>query len=361
MIAELPELLAALPPALRPIATIFAVERSVGRALTPDAMLPWVERQFGSADVVAEQTVVRVTNTLTGEESIFNPLRARRPPAAGGDDVALEAWIAAELAGGDDTFADVVRGTTADVFGRVRGQFCTTASNVAKFAGWHGLVIFDEPHPLRFDAARLTDYLHTGLRWFALAHASDARAVFPLLTWNCLPKSGATIVHGHMQLTLVAERPYSRVAAWDRAAETYRADNAGEYADALGQLHDALGLTLVSADRAAVFAHLTPLRDRECVMLAQVTPDVSAMAERLSAAIYPALRLLIDGHGVRSFNLALALPPLDGRAWRLPALARLGDRGQALTYRADLGAMELYGSAVIAADPFALRPKVVHR
>ena len=36
-----------------------------------------------------------------------------------------------------------MEGTPEDVFGRIRGRHCITASNVAKYDGFHAVVIFD--------------------------------------------------------------------------------------------------------------------------------------------------------------------------------------------------------------------------
>jgi hypothetical protein len=323
-------------------------------------MEAWAARQFGDVDSVREQAVVNVTNRLTLESALFNPLRARRPTQAAHDDAALEERIARELAA-HDIFRDPERDTTADVFGRIRGQFCVTASNVAKYEGWHGLVIFDEPHPLRFGPAQLADYLGTALRWIAAAHALDPQATYPIVTWNCLPRSGATIVHGHMQVALAHGMAYARAELWRRAAEAYRAATDRDYFGDLYALHDALGLALPSG-ATRTFAHLTPLRNREIVVFAgprqnrdNETGGQGDEAVRITPALYAVLRHLIDEQGVRAFNLAIALPPLAATAedWRdVPIVARIGDRGNPLSDRSDVGAMELFASGCITADPF---------
>ncbi|MBC8075565.1 MAG: hypothetical protein H7Y32_05770, partial [Chloroflexales bacterium] len=78
-IVELPELLAALPPALQAMAAdMFHVARATGTLDPPDAMIPWLARHFGSLEEARRQTTVRVCNRLTLEEALFNPLRALR-------------------------------------------------------------------------------------------------------------------------------------------------------------------------------------------------------------------------------------------------------------------------------------------
>ncbi|HEU5100513.1 MAG TPA: hypothetical protein VFU22_15900 [Roseiflexaceae bacterium] len=364
MIETIQTQIAGLPERMRQMfERLFDVDVVAGHALPPLEMEQWVIQQFGALERVREQTIVKVVNRFTLESALFNPLRAHRPTQPGGDDQALEAWIRRELAE-HDIFRDPERDTTADVFGRIRGQHCVTASNVAKYAGWHGLVIFDEPHPLRFGITQLRDYLDVALRWLAAAHSRDAQSLYPVITWNCLPKSGATLMHGHMQIALTRGMHYTHVERWRRAAEAYRVSGGGSYFDDLFELHSALGLVIPYGDVRA-FAHLTPARNREIVLLANPTrrqasilslsPDLLVSFEEIAEALYTILRRMIDHHGLRAFNVAIALPPLGpvNEDWsEISVVARIGDRGDPLTTRGDMGAMELFAANVITADPF---------
>jgi hypothetical protein len=238
---------------------------------------------------------------------------------------------------------------------------------VAKYEGWHGVVIFDEPHPLRFGPAHVRDYLDTALRWLAAAHAHDPRAIYPIITWNCLPKSGATIMHGHMQVALARGMHYARVESWRRAAESYRANTGASYFADLFGLHQTLGLAIPHEGTTRIFAHLTPMRNRELVLLAG--PDQSqadkqiCLSQQLAPPLYTILRRLIDEQGMRAFNLAIALPPigLATEDWyAMPGVARIADRGDPLTSRSDIGAMELFAANVITADPFEVAAHLRH-
>jgi hypothetical protein len=390
MIETIQARIANLPAQRRQLfAQLFDVDVTIGHALPPPEMERWVIQQFGALEPVREQTIVKIVNRLTLESALFNPLRARRPTQPGshstpidmavplpidtaqgsssGQAQALEEWIARELAE-HDIFRDPERDTTADVFGRIRGQHCVTASNVAKYAGWHGLVIFDEPHPLRFGTAQLRDYLDVALRWLAAAHARDPQAIYPIITWNCLPKSGATLMHGHMQIALTRGMHYTHVERWRRAAESYRARAGASYFNDLFALHADLELAIPFWAETRVFAHLTPVRNRVMVLLAQAHTPVAAATpplpshwvrgpggEGLPTALCHVLRRLIDEHGMRAFNVAIALPPLGPTLedWRaMPIIARIADRGDPLTTRGDMGAMELFAANVITADPF---------
>jgi hypothetical protein len=388
MITTLPDRITSLPENLRRACErIFRVATIAGYADPPPTMHAWVERHFGSVDAVREQTIVRVVNMLTLEGALFNPLRGRRPIEAGGGEAALEARIAAGLAG-DDIFREPERHTTADLFGRIHGEYCVTASNVAKCDGWHGLVIFNEPHPLRFGQPQLCSYLDTAWRWVAAAHARDPEAIYPLIVWNCLPKSGATQMHGHMQLLLGRDMPYARAELWRRAAQLYRAEQGAGYFDDLFAIHQALGLAL-GYKQTRAFVHLTPLRSREVVVLADHRPPTTDQqsttngrqgdkettdnglgtpnpqpstpnsqrpsTDDLADSLHAVLRNLIDIQGVRAFNVGIVFPPLraDGADWAgFPIVARVADRGDPLAPSSDLGAIEFYATGCITADPF---------
>jgi hypothetical protein len=55
---------------------------------------------------------------------------------------------------------------------------------------------------------------------------------------------------------------------------------------------------------------------------------------------------------VRSFNLALWREPLDGRWPGFAPIVRLVDRGVPFSRPSDIGAMELYGTPIVGADPY---------
>ena len=108
-------------------------------------------------------------------------------------------------------------GTAADLFGRIHGQHSTTASNIAKYDGWHGVVVFENHHPLRFTEEEVADYIDTAQDWARRAHEADPEACYPFFLWNCLWRSGASILHGHAQMTLTRGMHYVKIEALRQA------------------------------------------------------------------------------------------------------------------------------------------------
>ena len=358
-ITQLPDLIAALPPRERERAErLFEIEVSEGIIEPPAEMAPWIEQTFGAVEAARRQRIIRIMNRWTFEGATFNSLRAQRPgagtttsgPAA--DPPELRERI--ERAQGDD-FCHPETGTPADTFGRVRGAHCITAANVAKADGWHGLAIFDRHDPLALDEPLIADFLATALEWASRAHAQDPAARHLMLFWNCLWRAGASLIHGHAQMTLSHGMAHARVEQQRAAAARYRAETGGDYFADLAATLDALGLRGFTTDGATAYASLTPVKEGEVILLAPGARIEEASA-RLAAPLWAVLRAATQDMGVRAFNVGLYGPPLGGDpAWDgFPLVARLVDRGAPLSPTSDIAALELFGSSVISSDPFAV-------
>lgn len=346
-VTELPELIAAAPAGARQLLQrLYHVSRSVGKTVPPPSMHQWIRGHFGSVEAVESQTILKVTNLVTMESALFNQLRASRP---------IETTLSGDLLqiindSVGDPFCRPEHGTPEDVFGRVRGRHSVTASNVAKYDAFHGLVIFDQHNPLQLSEEAVRDYLEVGYRWAQRALQVDPAAVYYFFMWNALWKSGASIIHGHAQVACTREMHYARIEQLRRVALRYRQETGQDYFDDLVRAHEALGLAL-EFQGARVLAHLTPTREKEVVIL---TTD---LGEPLPAAICRALDCLIGRMGVRSFNLVIYMPPLAAvqEDWSgFPHITRIVDRGDPMNRTSDVGAMELYAAPVISTDPFRL-------
>ena len=319
---------------------LFSVSVSEGALRAPESMRGWLEDRFGSAKAVERQTVVRVTNRWTLEEAVFNPLRAHR----------LKALATEPPPPGEDPLSRLLELTPEDTFGRIEGEHCLTAANVAKAEAWHGLIVFREPNPLAFTRESVRDCLATALRWWQAAHEQDAEAVYPLLFWNCGAAAGASLGHAHLQVALARSRHFGAAERLRAAAEEYRARHGADYFRDLVRAHAALGLAVIY-EGAAVLASLTPAKEREIMIIA---PSIE---EGMAEALYAALACYRDRLSVGSFNVALFGPPLAGTEedWqRFPFVARVVERGGAGGLASDIGAMELFAAAVVSHDPFEL-------
>ena len=346
-VTDLVALIKGLPAEERELANrLFEVIPATGHLVVPEEMVGWVEKTFGSLRAVQEQRIVRVTNRVTLEGALFNELRASRPIDAHGTAPDLRREI--ESTAGDP-FCSPEERTPADVFGRVRGSHSTTASNVAKYDGFHGLVVFDDHDPLDFTPEKVDDYVSVALEWLEKARETDPEAKYPFLMWNCLWRAGSSVVHGHMQMTAASGTHYPKVEHLRRAALEYRETRGSDYFSDLYRAHESLELALSGSSEACGFVSLTPIKEKEVVLLA---PDLGEPLRRLFTDV---LSRYTKDLGVSSFNVAFYMPPASptGEDWsRFPVVIRMVDRGDTSNRTSDIGAMELYAAPVVSSDPF---------
>jgi hypothetical protein len=354
-ILRLPERIAALSPEARERAEgLFRVEVADGRTDPPLEMREWLEQHFGSVDAVRRQWTVRVTNRWSLAGSLFSPLRGKRPVPEG----RREAYRRLIEASRGDPFCDPEHHTPADTWGRVRGRHGITGANAAMYDAHHGVLVFERHDPLAFDAEQVAEMLHLGRAWADRSREADPAAVNYLLIWNCGPRAGGSVIHGHAQLLLGRGAPYPRMERLRRDADAYRAATGSEYVEDLVAVHRDLGLVVREADGVAVMAHLTPLKERELLVVGQ--PGMDERDDAFADAVADMVIAFRDVLEVNAFNLALHRAPIDtdgdaDSAWTdLPPMVHLVDRGDPASPSSDIGAMELYAASVIGVDPFDL-------
>lgn len=352
-ILELPERIARLDgPARVRAERLLDVRSGTGHTDPPPELEGWLRRTFGSVEAVRSQRLVKVTNLATLEATLFAPLRGRRPV----DDGDAGPGIAAEIAATEgDPFCHPTTGTPADEFGRIRGRHVLTGANAALADVHHAVLVFDRHDPLEVDAELITDVLATGRAWAERARRDDPEAANYLLIWNCLWRAGGSIVHGHAQALLGRGPHYARLERFRRDAAAYAAAHGASLPDDIVALHRDLGLAVAHEAEVSILAHLTPMKEREVLVVGSVDTDERAPA--FAAAVARSLLALRDRFGVRSFNLALWRPPLgdDGRAsgWEgIGPMVRIVDRGDPGSRASDIGSLELYGTPVVGTDPW---------
>ena len=352
-ILDLPERIHGLTGNARDRADRLLDVRAIEGETDPPATLgPWLTKTFGSVEAVRHQSMLRVRNLATLDATIFAPLRTRRP--LDGTDGAGD--LAAEIAATEgDPFCDPENETPAERFGRVRGRRMLTGANAALADAHHAVLVFDDHDPLAFDRGLVADLLATGRAWADRARTIDPGAANYLLLWNCLWRAGGSIVHGHAQALLGSGPHHSRVEQFRRNADVHRSRHGSALTADLVAVHRDLDLA-VDRGRVSILAHLTPLKERELLVIG--APGMDERDPGFADAVARALLTYRDRLGVRSFNLALWRPPLtdDGAAppgWEdFPTMVRIVDRGEPFSRPSDIGAMELYGTPIVGSDPY---------
>ena len=347
VVSDLQSFIDALPDQQRRLCQrIFAVSVDKGTVEPPPKMVPWIESQFGSLEMVTDQTIVKIYNLITYEGSIFNTLRGvlaqnerkRFLNGAAPIDTILH----------KDAFDNPLERTPADVFGRVEGKHSITAGNIAKFDAFHSVVIFKKVDPLNITAEEVADHIDTGWRWAQEAHHYDPHAKYFSMLWNSGKRAGASMIHGHAHLALGRDMHYAKTEALRRVALGYKNTYGANYFDDLFEVYRSLGLGF-EKDDTKMFVSLTPIKEKETALLAPCFTD------SFKQHIYDVIACFRDKLDVLTFNVGISAPPLGDVAedWSgFPVIARIVDRGYPNNDSSDFGSVELFAASVIHSDPF---------
>lgn len=92
--------------------------------------------------------------------------------------------------------------------------------------------------------------------WFAKAYSAEPSYTCPEMIWDAMPKSGASQVHTHLQVSLGYDIYYGNIERIRQGARQYAHVNGGRnyFSDYLA-VHRALGLTIPIGD-AHILIHL---------------------------------------------------------------------------------------------------------
>ncbi|HEX6140337.1 MAG TPA: hypothetical protein VF013_07760 [Candidatus Limnocylindria bacterium] len=357
-ILELPGRVASLPQAARErLERLYAIEVVEGTTDPPPEMADWLTRQFGSVDAVRHQRIARVLNRWTLDGALFSPLRSRRPQ----DGAEVQHVEAGAPAGSADPFCHPETGTPAAPWGRVESEHAVSGANAAMYDGQHGVLVFRRHDPLAFDEESVVDVFALGRRWADAARRADPQACNYLLIWNCGPRAGGSVVHGHAQVLLGRGAHYPQVERLRRDAGRYRAATGSAYLPDLVAAHRDLGLVLAERDGVATLASLAPVKERELLVIGP--PGMDERDPAFSRGVARTVIAYRDVLGVRAFNLALHRRPI-GPEGEAPGWADVGpvvhlvDRGDPGSTSSDIGAMELYAASVVGGDPYDLADRL---
>lgn len=324
---------------------IYTYWETRGELVPPAEMTTWIESTFGSVEAVKVQDFIKITNHVLYEGSIFNELRTKRPMIF---DSQLNEVIKEIEKGGDGPFAHPLTGTPADTFGRIKGKYSISASNITKYDGLHGLVIYNDHDPLMFNEERIRDYFDVARQWFDKAHGTNQKAIYPFYTWNCLWNAGSSVVHGHAQIALTEGQAYAKIEEMRSHALEYQENHKSNYFEDDYKIHENLALGFEKGG-VKIHAKITPIKEKEIIL---TSPNFD---DNLANALGGVLRSLKENMGVFTFNVGVILRPLmkTPEVWdHMPVIVRVVDRGNLSSKTADIGAMELFAQSVVGSNPY---------
>jgi galactose-1-phosphate uridylyltransferase len=150
--------------------------------------------------------------------------------------------------------------TAEDMFGRLEHRLSYTAANTFKYDRWHTLIVSRNHDTLHLTEDELSDMFELAKEWFNKAYSLESSYSCPELIWDAMPKSGASQVHTHLQVSLGNDIYYGNIERTRQGARLYANQNDGRnyFKDYL-YVHQCLGLT-IPVGTARILVHLVGFR-----------------------------------------------------------------------------------------------------
>ncbi|XP_029633701.1 uncharacterized protein LOC115209428 isoform X3 [Octopus sinensis] len=340
------------------ISSIFSVTQRSGQLVLPSPFVVKVRKWLGGNPSLFEeakyQHITLSFNEYTRDNTMFNPLRSKRPLQKPNQPQREYVEKLSEKTGQNCDFCKYSNFTAEDLFGRIESKHSFTAANAFKYDAWHALVITRNHHPLKWSEDIFLDCMKVAREWYDKVHSVDIRYKLPTLLWDLLPHASASQVHPHMHINLLPDRYYGVIENWRIAAEHFSNDYPDRnYFSEVLYIHSMLDLAF-HYKTAAAFANITPKKDNEIVVLGEAPND------DFFKLLYYVLRAYIDDMEKLCFSMAIAFPSIlkEDVTGRLPVYARLISRGTVGEVRSDISSLELFAASNVNVDPFQVATKV---
>ncbi|PSN58498.1 hypothetical protein C0J52_00771 [Blattella germanica] len=178
--------------------------------------------------------------------------------------------------------------------------------------------------------------------------AEDVFGSYPMMVYDTLPKGGASQFHPHAH-GFLATNYLSHMKVQSKASSDYKDENDSEYWNDFIEIHHALGLTVRFGDAIAV-SPLTPVREHEVMIFSnQPSTDLFRLYYYVIQAYYQKVRRMC-------FSTGIAFPTMcpGNNKDSLPAMVRIGTRGQCNSYTNDVSSLELYLMQNVHMDPYVI-------
>ena len=302
-------------------------------------------------EAIENQVISIVRDRFTGHEAVINPVRLRRKGGARGAPAPASSpgagaiqcrWCREWHVRQSDLWTDQW-GAVFSADGRIG-----TRPNWARQGSINGLAFGDEGmHDLQSLAeSEFVGLFETGERYLAAARSAHPSMCFAALFLNGGPKSASSVEHAHVQIVARADRHFAY-------PESICARCPPDYWQRTLAAHKLLGLAVAEGECVG-WVGLAPVKEKDFTALSASVCDGARFMYRIWRRFAQA--------GTRNFSLAAILSPHHVTGTHGPARCaswpgvvwRFVDRGDPEVPHSDIGTMELFGSAVIASDPFVV-------
>ncbi|KAL7677036.1 hypothetical protein ACOME3_003284 [Neoechinorhynchus agilis] len=160
-----------------------------------------------------DQVIIKIKNKFTKKESVYCPLRSKRPvPNIFGAETEHSFMLATLknsvlkcdfCSGRYGNFTAIDRD-----FDRIETAYSYTAANAFKYEKHHDLIVARRHNPFDLNVNEFIDLLLLSVRWTEKRSRRSKESLYPSVVWDIMPKSGASQIHTHLHVSL-SKRPAS--------------------------------------------------------------------------------------------------------------------------------------------------------
>lgn len=325
-------------------------------------VLGWLNNNEEYLKQAYKQKIVKLYNKFTNEEMIFNPLRGKRPikkPEISDEKYTYD--MINESAKKCDFCTNFKDNTAFDTFGRVETNLSYTAANTFKYDKWHSLILSRNHNPMNLTNDELLDMFNVATAWYQKANKIDKKAEYPEMIWDAMPKSGASQVHTHFQVSLGAKSYYGGMRRYLDASRRYFDLNKRNYFDDFILLHKALGLTY-SLDDATLIANLIPVKEQEFIIIGT---NSEKGLKSLVTLLHQTIGISVKKLGLFSWSMATFFPEINKKGDQNENKGKLNRivckvlfRSPAAAARSDINGLDIYYGSVLGIDRYTIASRL---
>ncbi|CAF0791586.1 unnamed protein product [Adineta ricciae] len=305
----------------------------------------WLRNDEQLVEQIKKQRIIKIYNRYTHEEMLYNFMRSKRPQSKSEQSAQNYTLTLLEESKKNCDFCgrNYLNSTAEDSFGRLEHRLSYTAANTFKYDRWHTLIVSRNHDTLHLTEDEIGDMFELAKEWFEKVYSTEPKYTCPEMIWDAMPKSGASQIHTHLQVSLGFDIYYGNIERTRQGARFYAQMNDGRnYFNDYLHIHQALELT-IPIGNAHILVHLTPIKDLEVMVLG------ASLEKDFYKALHLIFRTFIDDLQEYSFSFGMFLPPLNETSINghvMPVVCRLVFRNPITNLRADMNGLDLYTSSV---------------
>lgn len=327
----------------------------------------WLDNNPEYLKQAYHQKVIRLYNKFNNEEMIFNPLRGKRPikkPEISDKDFSLDMIEKSQST--CDFCNNYTKNTADDVFDKIETPLSYTSANTFKYDKWHSLILSRKHNPLTLTQEDILDMFNIAIQWFKKVYKLDKTAQCPAILWDVMPKSGASQVHPHFQLS-ISSKNYGGIRRWLDASKHYYNKIGRNFFEDFILIHKGLGLVHRNKN-AYVIANLIPIKEQEFYFIAE---NSESGYLNLATLLHQTIKTMVEYENY-AWSMGMYIPKYDGdennfftkksenenQGTLNRIILRIVFRTPAAAQRSDYNGLDMYTSSVLGIDRYKVASKL---